>query len=171
MIYKEFLRFQGGSNAVPRGSKAVPAQFLRSRRHAAAPCGMHFVVALPGAWFAPAGSPAKKARAGIGVFSSAGGGWWVVYARWIVVGTVHWCLAAIAAPTGSLNPAPTFRGYTGLNGMLSCRWVGSRLRPLEWLWCVLVGWCSLTGRGAAFAALLVVRCRCVWICGQVGSPG
>lgn len=124
-------------------------------RHAAAPCGMHFVVALPGAWFAPAGSPAKKARREMGAVSSAGGGWRVVYARWIVVGTVHWCLAAIAAPTGSPNPAPTFRGYRGLNGVLSCRWVGSGLRRLEWLWCVLVGACFLTGRGAAVAALLV----------------
>lgn len=112
-------------------------------------------VALPGAWFAPAGSPAKKARREMGAVSSAGGGWRVVYARWIVVGTVHWCLAAIAAPTGSPNPAPTFRGYRGLNGVLSCRWVGSGLRRLEWLWCVLVGACFLTGRGAAVAALLV----------------
>ncbi|MDH7247988.1 hypothetical protein QE606_22335 [Escherichia coli] len=31
--------------------------------------------ALTGAWFAPAGSPAKKARREMGPVSSAGGGW------------------------------------------------------------------------------------------------
>lgn len=63
-------------------------------------------------------------------------------------------LGGIAAPTGSSNPALTFRGYTGLNGVLPCRWVDSGLRRLKWLWCVLVGACFLTGRGAAVAALL-----------------